>query len=585
MDKIRILLLDDMPDWTFDEEGENRSPQLPEEWEAHFELLWLQNAEESRWLLDAFSLLATRVPRATCRTNLPPELLVFDYALTQGGNRSRTERDPTNVIPRLRSLLKEYSLDVQEKVPPPPPTGTPLGKDRTGCYVGGELARVFGAHPCGAVPTTAHVDTSNTDAAFYEWLNRQYFMGLFDDKGRGDPSWDILIPIGVKSLRARMEQLAMPGLLRMSPSALQRLLEAPTQMRNGSLTMHSCYGPRTLPIAGLFADVLPPVKENDSGFAAEAKKWAGKWLAALFGGFGCNEFTEARDLATAFYNAFVSRAHDDRYDLSHLAALERRNPEQEAALDSLCAKFSLPPDRVRSAPDAIPVTHNTLKPLRTEARGSDEVARWAALMLAVRAEQYQRQATEDWIRWGQILRDTAEEGEVPLEMLVDRLGDEVVVTLLSELDLQPRTERSGQFIDLPISRNAQLDDILSMLEPLPERLLMYWHKGKPSGGAGKRGKDQTLVTNPLKRLGHSGTGWGPLGLNLLDVLENHPFDCAVCRVAIAARQVPPTGEHKDGSGQRYSHGLRAGEGPLLRVYADEIGFPEPKWPRWLADAL
>lgn len=534
MDKIRILLLDDLAEWTFD--SQRGFPRLPRAWEAHFELFWLQNAKEGRWLLDAFSLLATRAPQTALRAGLPPELLVFDYALTQGGNRNRVEGDPTDIVQQLRSVLAQSSLTMQEPVRPPPRTA-PFGKDRTGCYVGGELARVFGAHPCGAVPTTAHVDTSDTDAAFYEWLNEQYFMDLFKVKSRGNPSWDLLIPIGVASLRARMEHLAMPGLLRMSPSALQSLLEAPTQMRDGSLTIHSCYGQRTLPIAGLFADVLPPVKASDAGFAAEAKKWAGKWLAALFGSFGCNEFMEARALAAIYYDAYVSAACGQRYDLSALAALRVCTSDQAAELEVLCAQFGLDLAKVRSSPDEVQVTRNTLEPLRTAARSEDEVARWAALMLAVRAEQYWRP-----------IRDAVSEEES----------------------------------DQPVSRYATLDDILQMLEPLPERLLTFQQQKKRASGAAKWGKETSVVTNQLKRLGHSKDWWGPRGLNLQNVLENRPFDCVLCRAA--RQESPPDGEHVDGSGQRYSHGLRAGEGALLRVYADEIQYPESGWPPWLTAA-
>jgi len=543
MDKIRILLVDDKP--TFASPSAAGVPTLRRKWAKHFELFWLQNAQEARFLLDTFSTLSSRRPDAAFRASLPPEILVFDYALTQKPEQDRAAHDPTDIVERLREVMAQCNLYVRRTMPPPPSTGADIGQDRTGCYVGGELARVFGAHPCGAVPTTARVDTSDSDAAFYEWLNQEYFMDLFKAKHRGEVTWDVLIPIGVQSLRERMIQLALSGLLRMSPSALQSLLDAPQQMRNGSLTMHSRYGRRVLPIAGLFVDVLPPVKPNDAEFAEEAETWAGQMLNALFGGCGRNEFAEARALAARYYAAYVNEASKARYKLSELAALMERDAEEEATLETLCTAFGLDLAKVRSSPDTVKdMPPPTLPSLHTEA-SSPEVARWAVLMLAVRAEQHGRQA---------------EGGQLEEE-------------------------------DLPVRCYATLDDIWQMLEPLPESLLTFMQqkKGQQKKGSSsppRRGKETSIVTNQLKRLGSHGdhSRWGPLGLNLRDVLENRPFDCALCRAAIEAGQESPAGEHVDSRGQRYSHGLRTGEGALLRAYADEIGYPDSEWPTWLTDA-
>jgi hypothetical protein len=55
------------------------------------------------------------------------------------------------------------------------------------------------------------------------------------------------------------------------------------------------------------------------------------------------------------------------------------------------------------------------------------------------------------------------------------------------------------------------------------------------------------------------THTGNLGLSLTDVIE-----------------------HRPGDGR--SHGVRPGEGAILRAYADEIDFEESNWPKWLREA-
>ena len=559
MDKIRILLIDDQPTFTFD--AESQRPVLPEELETHFDLFWLQNASEARSLLNAFSVLSMRNPSDLSRASLPPEILIFDYALTQGGYRNRFEEDPkensteesevdpTNVAKPLVEIMKEYGLNVRAKKSSPPGTGMERGRDRTGCYVGGGLARAFGAHPCGAIPTTAHVDTSNTDAAFYEWFNEQYFqiksfeegedfLDPFEDKRRANPSWDNLIPLGVKSLQERMIELATSGLLRISLSCLQSLAEDPIQMRHQSVVMHSRYGRRDLPVMGLFSNNLFPGKENENAFVKLAKKWSERMLEAYFAGIGRNEFAEARDLAKKYHVASLSEESIDRYELSRLASLgEERNQAEEERLVILCAQFGLSPTLVQKSPESVKVTESVLKPLG-KVGSSHEVVRWATLLLLVHG------ALQAW-------------NDFPLGPL-----DEDVPRLFGDIGI---------------------DRVYELLEPMPESLFTFHHRKKTKWG---REKDVTAISNQLKKLGFSDgteTRWGRWGLNVQDVLDNRPFNCIMCRKAIAEGKDPPKGNHTDGE-RRYSHGLRAGEGILLQLYADELEFPESHWPIWLKNA-
>jgi hypothetical protein len=71
----------------------------------------------------------------------------------------------------------------------------------------------------------------------------------------------------------------------------------------------------------------------------------------------------------------------------------------------------------------------------------------------------------------------------------------------------------------------------------------------------------TYLTNALKHLDSQvkTAGWGNQGLSLTDVIEHRPDDGR-------------------------SHGVRPGEGAILRAHADETDFEESNWPKWLREA-
>lgn len=586
MNRIRVLLVDDEPYFCWDK-GEEQAPALPQQYAEFFELTWIQNAQEARWAMEAFELISRQSPERLSDIGWPPEIVVFDYALTKGGRELREDSDPTNICSKLRRVIAdarlEYGVDGPNHLDAPPETA-PMGADRTGCYVGGALARTFSLHPCGAVPTTAKVDTAGTDAEFYQWLNSQYFYGLFRDKARPSPEWKDLLNAGAWAVRERIIELARTDVIRIAPANVLELQRNAVAMKDDMIRFSSRYGQRELPVAGLFVDYLLPGREGD--FSKEASDWASLLLEVLFRGHGHEQFQEAKDLAACFWQASLSEACIERYELSQLAGQERRNEHEEMQLSKLCEKMDLNAEDVRKDPMKVQVK----KPpyhlgLWRKVANTDAVARWCALMLAVRAEQHYRLATESRYRlWSAMAEWGDEVNAVPRKWLEEQFGGKEKFDRLVEETRYKMTsylEGDEEVLEMPRIQMARVDDIYMALDPLPDSVFTYLEKGKPANG--KRGKETTVLSNPLKRLGGAVKGWGTLGLSLSDVLENREFDCPLCSEALCQGVAPPTGDHKDRkTKQRYSHGLRRGERPLLRMYADEIGFPESKWPAWLA---
>lgn len=597
MERLRILLVDDFPEFTWDKHW--GVPRLPLELSEHFELIWVQNALEARWLLEAVQALSFAAPYELLKLGLPTELLIFDYALTQHGELKRSQTDVTYLIPRVARVLEQCGIELPalspEDLSDPPSTGAARGKDSTGCYVGGAFARSFAAHPCGAVPTTAHVDTSESDAAFYEWLNSQCFMDqstdkdLFKHKTRTTPTWDDLLPPAVRCLRERIARLSAAGIIRVQLTALLKLAEQPDGTENGTLIVYSRFGRRELPVKGLFVDSFVNSKGEGSVYNTVAAEWARRMLEGLFKGRGVEEFSEAKDLSERYWNAATSEeAVFERDQLSTIAGMTKRNDAYEIRMEELCEKIGISSTAARTSPEKVRITNHRYVWLNWKhASRSDAVARWAALLLTVRAETafYGPSGVEYQMLERILTADEKETGEIEREQLESRVGEAQAQQLIENLGLEIVDYDGKQLIqvELRLSQGADASDVLSALDPLPESLFLTKHKGRTSDG--QRIPDWTFVTNPLKRLGHPGNGWGPLGLSLSDVLKDRPFNCELCRIAIENSNSPPAGEHKDKAGKKFSHGLRRGEGSLLRMFADELGFEEPKWPAWLRHAI
>jgi hypothetical protein len=564
-------------------------PRLDRAFTEYFEIIWIQNAKEARWLLDAFDVLSVRAPHELLGIGFPPECLVFDYALTQGGNHPRPDTDRTYPVGKMQELLHKYHVEVAAKYPGelegPPSTGTPRGKDRTGCYIGGEMARAFAAHPCGAVPTTAHMETEETDAAFYEWLNKRYFMDLFKDKSRTPPTWEKLLPPLVSCLRQRIVELAGAGIIRVDINTPQDMIRAPLSTTDRAIVFRSRFGRRDLPVHGLFIDQFVPDRDDDS-FSAKATAWARDLLTAVFQGQGQGhgDFRAAKELAEQYWGLYMSEAMEDRYQLSGLAATFNRSAEQERELDVLCERIGVPADKVRRNPDdKVEWTKQgyVCKHL-CKATDNSMAIRWAVLMLAVAMEQHYRLAGPEYRTFEATLGEDKKSVRLISENLVENLPEPAPLTrpLKNRRLVSWGWDDRVGMIERPIARLVELDDLLNVIDPLPQDLFTFFQKDK--GHEGCRGKDITSLTQALKRLGkYDKSYWGSLGLSLSDVLENRPFDCELCAEALKNNDAP--GDcHKTGS--KYHHGIRRGEGLYLRMYADEIGFQESDWPNWLRNA-
>jgi hypothetical protein len=546
-DKIRILLVDDRPEGFFDPDIVDVT--LPAKYARYFNLYWIQKPEEARWLIDTYNEIYIKAPEHLINIGLPPEIVIFDYALTQASDRCpKRDSQKSNIIKQTQDYIqsKGIKIEIFSYSGTAPSTGTLPGSDRMGCYIGGMFARTFSDYPCGAIPTTAHVDTSNTDAAFFEWLNEKYLDNAFFDKSRPKPTWEELINAGVNAVRKKIIKLSHANLIRIKLDELQLLSSEPVKIKSLYLSIYSKLGCRKIPIEGLFIDT----SEDQNEYEKTAKEWSGKVLESLFQKHNPGDFYDARTIANTYFDAFLLENSSLRYELADLVAKSNRDYNDKDRLSELCDYFSINKNESLTNPQNVKVQGGL--GLWNKTARNDYVARWSVLMLIVKAEQFYRQYSPEFERVKQYEVD----GEIDFKKLInscvsnygeeeaEKKAKEEANRLVKSLGMY-KLENSANY-ELATARMASVDDVLTLLDPIPEKLLTHFNKGKDFK------KDATTITNALKRLK---SGDVDIGLNINSVLT----------------------EQSEG-------GLIQGEGNLLRLYANEIGYDEKGWSSWLKSA-
>jgi hypothetical protein len=369
--------------------------------------------------------------------------------------------------------------------------------------------------------------------------------------------------------------LLQSGIVRLSIDELQRLSAQPIHMMDHGIRLSSRFETRTLPVRAVFADFLLRSDVNETEFSKAAKEFASYALRRIFSGNGLNQFNEARQLADRYFQAWNSEEAYSRQKMSGLIAKAARSLDEDASLRTLCTEFNIDVARAISSPRDFEIKPTSeihvYRPIYA-ATQDPSVQRLAVLMIAVLVEQHFAGASSpEAVEFRRVLtREELRSGEVAIDHLKGRLAitDQQLRKLISDLRL---TESQGCVKIRPVSVAAP-SDVFPALDPLPEKVLIY---------SDREGEWATTYTNAMKRLG-KGSNWGSLTLNLSDVLENRPFNCTICQEALRSEKIDP--EHpKEGASDRH-HGVRPGEGDVLRAFADECEFPEELWPQWLAQA-
>jgi len=349
-DKIRILLIDDMPTrlpqdsrWDKDDRG---PPQIDIDYEDWFDFRWIATPQEACEYRDLSWMLAQHDPMLLDSDGWVPELLVLDYALTQDmrtvssrvGNEQKWVERLSPLPPlRRRARLLFSKAPVERKAFQLLP---PAGSEYWGCFIGGLLMNTFADHPCAPITITVYdqptLKSKAVDAAFFEWLMDTQSNGLLRAGGQMDsPSWHDIIPQGIVNLRHRLLALAKANIIQVS---LEDLLSLADSGNHAVLTVTSRYGRRRYPVAGLFADA--PSESR----ATAASEWSRvfveqAWIAAEQPGSASsfdqtfNDLNRGRAFAQLLWDAYCNdNLFGRRMRLSELLGRKTGRTRDKAAL-------------------------------------------------------------------------------------------------------------------------------------------------------------------------------------------------------------------------------------------------------------
>lgn len=560
-DKIRVLLIDDMPaglpqhlKWPHRRNG---PPQMDVDYEEWFEFRWVATPQEACEFRDLSWLLSERDARLLEREGWVPEVMPIDYALTQDSRTVsiRVKGDPQWLA--LLSPLPSLRACARRVLETPPSTQISVqpraGNEYWGCFVGGLLMTTFADHPC--VPVTITKYDQNTlrerspDAKFFEELMHVQTSGLLRATGtESSPSWQDIIPIGMKHLRHRLEVLAKASIVTLSFADLIALSGDPTHK---ILTVDSRFGQRKLPVEGLFID-QPAESPQD---------WATRLLAEATGNVpGVSEgdfattlrdWRAAEQLCNSIWTAYCNEhLVSSRWQLSKTldASSDASSPTAEGLLKAFDCYQNVQTRTTKKGPN----TTKTWKIGKSATQCmdirhgnySDLQRRWAALMIIIRLLHHH------WVArnaWNEFAADDVLWADFASELLSSIDTDDVYLALhpvASEKGILPW--HSGDTLTSTFYTVARLSS--------PQHKEARKEKAKNKKKARSSSQTKTGVE------GEDGSLWGDLGLCIDDVLAGlHWTD----------DPIEPTGE-------RY-HGMRSGEQLIMSWYANTMFGSAQAW--------
>lgn len=554
MDKLHILLLDDRPNpfWQRGLSDGSLSPGSVQPVGFLGELCevsWITGPAEARELIRLIDAISIEHLSHQPLTHFPPEIFVFDYAITQTDNRhNRNTSDVSNPFPRLRRILGGVEERIgQTKIydGPRPPEGS--GTDKYGCFVGGVLARLFSGYPCISIPTTAYADIGATEVQFFEWLNDDYFEGAFDAKTRVKISWPMVIDLTLKEFRQNLIERVRSGEVHLTTSSFDEIgrFHRNNEDTSPRIEIVSRYGRRMIKVAAIFADFAASsgfIPTRHAELDIEVQKFAEELFAAAFSGRATKTvISDSIAAAETYDDASFSELSIARYELSSILAdiLNLHTERDDSRFLELCRLCDVNPNRLVAGdfsvtpPGALPqlpYTETTIEP------------RLAVLLLLTRvASRFISQPSREDILY-YVDEDEFLDGKILKSDLIRRVGESKARELLNRSRLS--YDRSTDEILLSPQRGVTISDVLIGIDPLPQNIFTFENRKTKR----RYSRDTSYITNGLKRQ------CAELSLDGLLRWRRH---------------------------EQMERPISNSEAQIMRSYAQELGFREENWPVWL----
>lgn len=376
--KIQVLLIDDKPTGWFEKKDNVRDVTLKSLPSELFDIHWIRTPGEARRFLDTYSALSIAKPEQLRSLGLPPDLIIFDYSLTDHGDRTVAPKQGAKSLISVR-LAEHAERMLGKKFPEfkEDNFGYVKGQDRFGCYIGVSFLASFQGHPCGAVPTTAHgarTYDGGDDVAFFEWLHERSLGNGFHDKTQIGSTPENTIPVGLKRLRDGIEESLRSGFSHYMPKR--------SNDYDDEIILKTHYGDRKYSFDALFFDVAFSDREK------EVSKFLEKIRAAQFerlGGFGT--YSSARETAQEYLDildmpdGLEEDALEAKWIITSHKSSNDSDVHKKQRFDEACETLNVDADVARRGESSFEFPSPHKNPIYKQR--SPEFARWVIPMLVV----------------------------------------------------------------------------------------------------------------------------------------------------------------------------------------------------------
>jgi len=403
--KLKILLIDDNPElrnevgrfglfqghsdseklmpyvWNDSPDGSDDDPDLNRRMEIvgdAFEVKWLKSPKDIKNYLELTKTISRTFDKITLsKKGFIPDIVVFDYSLTQGMNDdinlSADILEYINPNIGMQNFLKDEDKPVhleERNIS----HSIPRDQDTLGLFLSTLILEIFAQdYPCIGIPITFFKDKlDGKDAHVFEWVVNEYYDKVMKWKGKANKKWHEIIDFSMPLYQEKILTQIKQNRITINPSHLYELLNGGYLVREGkvkrgieTLSLNTIYGDKSINLDYLFVNANPfkgaqptdsqkevvgdsLVTERDVEIDIFLHKVVDAVIQLANVGLGIKEIVKAKEIADTLFSDY-SADFEDRIDLSEFTSrngsLEQR---EQNNLKDLLIKFSVRDQKIAS---------------------------------------------------------------------------------------------------------------------------------------------------------------------------------------------------------------------------------------------
>lgn len=343
-----------------------------------FEVKWLKSPKDIKNYLNIVKTVTYKYGKQNLsKFCFIPDIIVFDYSLTQGMNDPLNFSDDIlsfidpNYIPVNYLKQKGHSIELSEENIK---HSIEVEQDTLGLFLSTLILEIYAQeYPCIGIPITFFKDKlEGKDAHIFEWVVNEYYNEVMKWKGKGNKSWHEIIDFSLPLYQDKLLTQIKQSRITINPSHLYELLNGGYLVKKGevkrgidALSFKTIYGEKSINLDYLFINTNPfneteptesqkkaakdaLVKERDIEIDIFLHKVVDAVIQLANVGLGIKEIVKAKEIADTLFSDYLTD-FEDRIDLSEFTSrngsLDRR---EQNNLKDLLIKFSVKDQKIAS---------------------------------------------------------------------------------------------------------------------------------------------------------------------------------------------------------------------------------------------